>query len=85
MDGKPFGTITFKAEPTEDGEAWLLTDAISFAGGEFVRTYTSRLDRQPPTRQRQGHRQGAGYGGLRGRLDAHGDRIRGEALRDQGR
>ncbi len=40
------GTITFAAEPTGDGEAWLVTDALSFAGGAYVRTYTAQLDRR---------------------------------------
>ena len=45
MNGQPLGTITFK-EPTEDGAAWLLTDAFSFGGDAYQRNFTARLDRR---------------------------------------
>lgn len=46
MNGTPFGSVTFKAEPTSEGEAWSVSDRFSFGGGAFVRTSTATLDRR---------------------------------------
>ena len=46
MNGNPFGTITFKAEPTSDGTSWMVSDVFSFMGGTMVRNSTAVLDRK---------------------------------------
>lgn len=45
MNGRPLGTVTFEAVPSEDGAQWRVTDTYTFGGGALVRTSTAVLDR----------------------------------------